>query len=122
MAHTGKFATSAECVFAMGSGYDSTGVDEDRINELCNQIEGFCCSLVRYDLVTNWAALDAESKQLLTEIEASFVGFMGSKYKAEGYGSQREQENIININWARFVQCIGLLKDQKTATYIKTGD
>lgn len=122
MAHTGTFATSTECIFAMGDGYDSTGVTEDRINELCNQIEGFCCSLVRYDLVTNWASLDAKSKQLLTEIEATYVGFMGAKNKASGYGSQREQENIININWARFVQDIGLLKDQKTATYIKTGN
>lgn len=122
MAHTGVFATSEECIFAMGDGYDSTGVTESRINELCNQIEGFCCSLVRYDLVTNWASLDAESKQLLTEIEATYVGFMGAKHLASGYGSQREQENIININWARFVQCIGLLKDQKTATYIREGD
>ena len=119
MAHEGIFATSAECIFAMGDGYDSTGVDEDRINELCVQIEGFCSALVRYDLATNWGSLDGVLKGLLTEIEATFCGFMGSKNLAAGYGSQREQENIININWARFVQCTSLLRDQKTVTAIK---
>jgi hypothetical protein len=120
MAHEGVFATSAECIFKMGNGYDSTNVDEDRINELCKQIEGFCCSLARYDFVTNWASLDDYAKYLLSEIESNYVGFFGAGYKADGYGSQREQENIININWARFVQCIGLLKDQNTVTFIKS--
>ncbi|MCP3686647.1 MAG: hypothetical protein GY861_28750 [bacterium] len=119
MAHTGIFATSAECIFKMGNGYDSTNVDEDRINELCSQVEGFCCALARYDFATNWAALDAVTKTLLTEIESNYVGYYGAMYAAAGYGSQREQENIINTCWARFVQCIGLLKDQKTVTEIK---
>jgi len=41
-------------------------------------------------------------------------------YSSLGYASQREQENIMNTNWARFVHCIGLLKNQETVTFIKT--
>ena len=123
MAHTGIYATSAECIFKMGNGYDSTNVDEDRINELCLQAESFINDLCRRVFAVDLAAftaLTSGEKYILTETTSNFVGFYGAGYKSAGYGSQREQENIVNINWARFIQCIGLLKDQKTVTFIKT--
>ena len=122
MAHTGIYATSAECIFKMGNGYDSTNVDEDRINELCKQCESFINDLARQVFAKDAAAftaLDAGKKYLLSETVSNFVGFYGSMYDAKGYGSQREQENIMNTCWARFIQCIGLLKSQETVTFIK---
>lgn len=121
MAHTGIYATSEECIFKMGNGYDTVNVTEDRINELCLQVESFCNNLAREVLAVDAAAftaLDAGKKYLLTEITSNYVGFYGAMYDAAGYGSQREQENIMNTCWARFVQCIGLLKDQKTVGFI----
>ena len=121
MVHTGIYATSAECIFKMGNGYDSTNVSEDRINELCLQVESFCNNLAREVLAedaTAFTALEAGKKYLLTEITSNYCGFYGAMYDAKGYGSQREQENIMNTCWARFVQCIGLLKDQKTVGFI----
>ena len=121
MAHTGIYATSAECIFKMGNGYDSTNVNEDRINELCLQVESFCNNLAREVMAKDAAAftaLDAGKKYLLTEITSNYCGFYGAMFDASGYGSQREQENIMNTCWARFVQCIGLLKDQKTVGFI----
>ena len=121
MAHTGIYATSAECIFKMGNGYDSTNVDEDRINELCLQVESFCNNLAREVMAKDAAAftaLDAGKKYLLSEITSNYCGFYGAMFDASGYGSQREQENIMNTCWARFVQCIGLLKDQKTVGFI----
>lgn len=123
MAHTGIYATSAECIFKMGNGYDSTNVDEDRINELCLQVESFINVLCRQVFAvdsTAFAALTAGEKYILSETTSNLVAIYGAQYDAAGYGSQREQENIININWARFIQCIGLLKNQKTVTFIKT--
>ena len=124
MAHTGIYATSAECIFKMGNGYDSTNVDEDRINELCLQAQNFINALSRKVYAADAAAftaLPASTKYLLSETVSNFCGFYGAIYDASGYGSQREQENIINTCWARFVQCIGLLKDQKTATFVGQG-
>ncbi len=121
MAHTGIYATSAECIFKMGNGYDSTNVDEDRINELCLQCESFINVLCREVLAKDAAAftaLDAGKKYLLSETVSNFVGFYGALYNPDGYGSQRANENIANTCWARFVQCIGLLKDQKTVGFI----
>jgi hypothetical protein len=122
MAHTGIYATSAECIFKMGKGYDSANVDEDRINELCLQVQSFCNDLGRQIFAvdsTAFTALDAGKKYLLTEITSNFCGFYGAQYSSAGYASQREQENIMNTCWARFVQCIGLLKNQETVTFIK---
>jgi len=122
MAHTGIYATSAECIFKMGNGYDSTNVDEDRINELCKQCESFINDLARQVFAKDAAAftaLDAGKKYILSETVSNYVGFYGAMYDAAGYGSQREQENIMNTCWARFIQCIGLLKSQETVTFIK---
>jgi len=122
MAHTGIYATSAECIFKMGNGYDSTNVSDERINELCKQCESFINDLARQVFAADAAAftaLDAGKKYLLSETVSNFVGFYGSMYDAVGYGSQREQENIMNTCWARFIQCIGLLKSQETVTFIK---
>ncbi len=123
MAHTGIYATSAECIFKMGKGYDSTNVNEDRINELCKQCESFINDLCRKVFAVDaaeFAALTAGEKYLLTETVSNFVGFYGAMYSSLGYASQREQENIMNTNWARFVHCIGLLKNQETVTFIKS--
>ena len=122
MAHEGIYATSAECIFKMGNGYNSTLVNEARINELCKQCESFINDLCRQVFAADAAAftaLDAGKKYLLSETVSNYVGFYGAMQDSSGYGSQREQENIMNTNWARFVHCIGLLKDQETVTFIK---
>jgi len=118
MTHTGIFATSDECIFKMGNGYDATNVTEARINDLCAQAESFINVLCRYNFSDNYAGLNADVKRILSEAASNLVAIYGAQYDASGYGSQREQENIININWARFIQCIALLKDQKAVTYM----
>jgi len=121
MGHTGIYATSAECIFKMGNGYSTTLVVEGRINELCLQCESFINNLCRHIFAANttaFTALDAGKKYLLSETVSNYVGFYGAMQDAGGYGSQREQENIINTCWARFVHCIGLLKDQNTVEFI----
>ena len=123
MAHEGIYATSAECIFKMGKGYDSINVDESRINELCLQIESYCNDLARQVFAADKAAFDAlpaGKTFLLTEITSNFCGYYGAMFNSLGYASQREQENIMNTCWARFVHGIGLLKNQETVTFIKT--
>lgn len=123
MAHTGIYATSEECIFKMGEGYDSTNVNEARINELCKQCESFINNLCRTVFAADaaaFAALDAGTKYILSETVSNFVGFYGAMYSSSKYNSQREQENTMNTCWARFVHCIGLLKNQETVTFIKS--
>lgn len=121
MAHEGIYATSAECIYKMGNGYNATLTNEAAINALCLQIQGFINDLCRKVFAvdsTAFTALNTGKKGLLSETTSCFVGFYGAMQDASGYGSQREQENIMNTNWARFIHCIGLLKDQKTVGFI----
>lgn len=121
MAHEGIYATSAECIFKMGKGYDSTNVNEAVINSLNLQIESFINDLCRRVFATDtteFAALTTGTQYLLTETASNFCGYYGAMYNSLGYASQREQENIMNTCWARFIHCIGLLKDQKTVKFI----
>jgi len=119
MAHTGIFATSVECIAKAGTGYSTTVASEAYINQLCKEIEGFVNNLTREDFSTNWALYKTTATGLLTEIESNYCGYFIALGDPSGYGSQRADENIVNTCWARFVQCIGLLKDQKTVTWIK---
>ncbi len=105
----------------MGKGYDSVLVIEARINELMLQVESFINDLCKTVFAVDKAAFDAlpAGKQyLLTETSSNFVGYYGAMQNVLGYASTREQENIMNTCWARFVHCIGLLKDQNTVTFI----
>jgi len=122
MAHTGIYATSAECIFKMGNGYNTTLVDEAAINALCFQCESFINDLCRQVFAVDaaaFAALTAGKKYILSETVSNFVGCYGNAVNQSGYNSQREAENLGNLCWARFIQCIGLLKSQETVTFIK---
>ena len=119
MAHTGVFATEEECKTKAGEGISSTIASEAYINQLCKEIEAFVNNLTREDFSTNWALYKTTATGLLTEIESNYCGYFLALGDPAGYGSQRENENTVNTCWARFVQCIGLLKDQKTVSWIK---
>ncbi len=121
MAHTGIFATADECKYKAGAGVAATSSAEAYINSFCAQAESFINTLTRTNFSDSYAGLNADYKAILTEACSNLVGIYMAQYDASGYGSQREQENLININWARFVQCIGLLKDQKAVTEINNG-
>jgi hypothetical protein len=121
MAHTGIYATSAECIFKMGGGYDAINVAEAMINELCLQAESYINVLCRQIFAvdsTAFTALNAGKKYILSEAVSNLVGIYGTQYNLSGYNSPREAENIINTNWQRFNQCIKLLQEQASVTFI----
>ena len=121
MVHEGIYATSAECIFKMGKGVDTVLVTESRINELSLQIESFINVLCRKVFATDasaFTALPTTTKHLLSETASNYCGYYGAMQSSLGYASTREQEDIMNTCWARFIHCIGLLKDQKTVTFI----
>ena len=119
MAHTGVFATSDEIKFKAGSGVSAAAATEANINQLAKEVEAFCNDLTRYNFSTNFASLNTTVTGLLTEIETNYCGYFLIAYDNSGYNSQREAENLMNTCWARFIQCIGLLKNQETVTYMK---
>ncbi|HEB47124.1 hypothetical protein LCGC14_2123320 [marine sediment metagenome] len=122
MVHTGIYATSAEIIFKMGSGYDTTNVDEAVINRLSLQAESYInvlCKQVFAVNATAFTALDVGKKYLLSETSSNFAATYGILYNISGYNSTREAENMANLCWRRFNQCIKLLQEQNTVTFLK---
>ena len=119
MAHTGIFATSDEIKAKAGNGVSTLGSSEAYINQLAKEIEGFVNSLTREDFSTLFSTLKVSATGLLTEIETNYCGYYMIAFDNSGYGSQREAENLMNTCWARFIQCIGLIKNQETVTWMK---
>lgn len=122
MAHTGIFATSAECIAKAGDNYGSTIGTEDRINEYCLQIESYINVETGKNWTDWWATTpNADVKHILTEIESNFVGIylLNAKPTGEdGTMSRIEYEDRINILFARFVQCMDIMTDLGTEKFM----
>jgi len=120
MADTGIFATTAEILRKAGVGASTAASDEAYTNDFIYQAECFINVLTRknYSATGTYAALTAGTKGILKEAAANLAAIYVIQYDMNGYKTLRHGENIININWARFVQCIGLLKDQNAVTFI----
>ena len=122
MVSTAIFATDAEIKFKAGNGVSTAGSTDAVISQLAKEIEGFVNALTRTDFSTLFGTIaNTKVTGLLTEIETNYCGYFMIAFDNSGYGSQREAENLMNTCWARFVQCIGLLKNQETVTFIKNG-
>lgn len=119
MAHTGIFATSQEIKDKAGAGVSTNGSDEAYINQLTKEIEGFVNCLTREDWSTNFTLYKTLATGILTEIETNYCAYFMIAFDNGGYNSIREAENLMNTCWARYIQCIGLIKNQETVTWMK---
>ena len=81
--------------------------------------EGYLTTLMRYDIVTDWATLTGNAKAAITEFVARFIAVQGVAYDMSVYTSRIEAENMINIHLYRMRECKKVLMDQKGVTFIK---
>lgn len=66
--------------------------------------EAFLCALVKYDIVTNWAALSAIYKLMFSEYACRAIAMEAIKYDMSGFTSTVEAEDMINIQIYRMQQ------------------
>ena len=123
MVHSGLFATKAECDAKAGENVDLTGWTEANINAWCLQAESYINIITRTDYSAMFTApatttLNASVWHLLGEAESNLVALYGILYNLAGFTSRVEAEDMINVLFARFNQCIFLLKDQKVVDFI----
>ena len=127
MAHTGIYATSAECTAKAGDNYDSTNVTEELINGYCKQAEGLINSAARYVFavdLTAFTAMPAGGKYLLTEIATNIVEIYMIGYNMRGDDGNKNRiisEDQINIARDAALRGLGMLRDKKIVEFIKTG-
>jgi len=122
MAHTGIYATSAECIQKLGKNYNSTDVVEARINELCLQGEGLCNCAGRKVFATDataFTALSTDVKYLLTLVVSNYVGIYGIIYDMSGFTSRIEAEDMINVLRDGMLAALSILRDKKTQKFLE---
>ena len=119
MVSSAIFASDAEIKFKAGSGVSTAGSTDAVITQLAKEIEGFVNNLTRHDFSTAFSGLKTLATGLLTEIETNYCAYFMIAFDNGGYNSIREAENLMNTCWARFIHCIGLIKNQETVTWMK---
>lgn len=119
MAYTGIFATEDELNAKAGENVDVTGWTEDNKNAWMKQAESYINVLSRINWSDNFGSLGDEVKGILSEASSNLVAIYGIKFNFEGFtGGRIEAEDMINILFARFVQCIELLRDDRSVKFL----
>ncbi len=112
------FATEAECAAKVGENYDTTGWTSANIYQWASEVESYINILCGHNFSDNYTTLNSDVKKILTEACSNFVAIYGITFNMAGYTDRIEAEDIINILWARFQECIELLKDPTKVKYM----
>jgi len=118
MAYTGTIVTEAEITFMAGEKVDATGNVEANHNYLAFYAEAYLSALVKYDIVTNWATLNAKYKPLFTEWAARSAAVVLIGYNMEAYGDRIQAEDLINIHLRRMDEIKEMLENEDKQAFI----
>ena len=122
MVYTGTIATEAEIAAYAGELVDATGATEANRNDWIAQAESYLSVLMRYNVVDNYANLNADVRRILSEWGARFVAIAEISYNMAGYTSRIDGEDLINIHTYRMRQIEKLLINQNSVSYLKGQD
>ena len=114
----GIFATTAEVQRKVGAGASATSNSETYINDFMTQAESYINVLTATNYSDTYTTLNVDKKGILKEAASNLAAIYVVQYDISGYDSTREAENIINILWQRFVQCIKILNDSNARTFL----
>jgi hypothetical protein len=118
MAHTGIFATKAECDAKAGENVDATGWTEANINAWCLQAESFINCACHYNFSDKYSTLNADVKYILTEIASNIVAIYGIQYNMGRYTTRTEAEDMINVLRDAAMRSLSILREQRTKDFI----
>ena len=119
MVEAGTLCINADVIRKAGAGVSTTGISEAYTNVFIVDAEAYINLLCGYDFVNNFGTLDTNTLSALREATSCLAGIYAAQFDSTGYGGLRIWENVININWARFVQITSLLRDQKKVKIIE---
>jgi len=115
---TTTFCTSGAAILKAGAGISGAAI-LGNWDSLINQAESYINVMTRYNYIDNFAGLNADVKLILEEAASNLAAIYAINYDYSGITTRIEAEDRINVLWARLQQCLSLLKDQQSDTYIK---
>ena len=119
MADTGIFATTAEIQRKAGANASSTATAEAYTNDFVAQAESFINTKCRYNFSDNYPSLNADVKAILKEAASNLAALYCIHYDMSGFTSKREAETMLDILYARAMDCIQELKEKQKQTFVK---
>ena len=81
--------------------------------------EAYLCSLVKYDIVTNWGTMNAIYKLMFSEYACRAVGVEAIKYDTSGFTSLIEAEDMITVHLHRMQQIEEILKTASVQDFME---
>ena len=114
------FTTSGSMIHKAGENVDSTISGHYILDDWLDEAEAYVNLLCRKDYTTDWASLEANKKNVLREAVSNLVAIYAISYNMSGYTTRVEAEDMINVLWSRFLDCVMLLRDQKSVTDISS--
>ena len=118
MADTGIFATTAEVGYKAGAKCSATSKAEAYVNSYMTQVESFINSTTRKNWSDVYSSLNVDVKGILKECASNLAAIYIIQYDMSGFTSRSEAETMIRVLYKRAMDCIKILQDQKTETFI----
>jgi len=88
------------------------------IDNYINQAECYINNISRKNWIDIYSTLNVDVKLILEEACSNLAAIYAIQYDMSGYTSRVEAEDMINVLYARFIQCVQVLQDQEEVTYI----
>lgn len=82
------------------------------LTEISDQAEQMLSSVMRVNLVANYASYNSNTKKIIEDVVSSDAANQLISYDMGGYSSLAEAQTMLNYNWARVSRGIDLLKEK----------
>lgn len=110
--------TVAEMQFMAGENVDATGDVTANHQFLHDYANAFLSSLVKYDILTNWATITANYKNIFTEWAARYAGMQLILFNPSGYSTIIEAEDMVSVHVFRMNAIKKLLDDSSVQDFL----
>tara|TARA_R100001530_G_scaffold4916_1_gene6367 strand:- start:624 stop:977 length:354 start_codon:yes stop_codon:yes gene_type:complete len=101
------------------AGVDATTLHRDQYTQLINQAEALANSVMRIDLLSDYAGLDDSIKQILEDFCSSHAAVSAVAYDLRAFSSRAMAQTIMDANWAKYKEAERLLKEKETTDFIQ---
>lgn len=106
--------TSGAVALKAGTNVNSTIIASGAaVSEAIAQAESFTTMTARIDFVDDYTTYDNNFKKVLDDAVSSYAAIALINYDMSGYTSRAEAQTMIDVNWARWNECMKLIKDKK---------
>lgn len=121
MAEAGTLCINADVEKKAGASASSTADAEAYTNVFIKQVEGYICTMAKYDFVTNYSSLSTIGKEFLRNLASSYTAVLVINYEMSGYTSRTEAQTMLDVNYSIVTEGMNLVSDENFVEFIKTG-